>query len=413
MALPSSGEIKFSQIRTEFGAGQNRIGQYRRDDTAFSNKSAGDMPNLPLDDGIPTGASSQISFSQMRGKKLNVVVDVHSSSPGDETSYEGKSDYSNIDKRVVARSRYDANRIMVVGGFKSNAEKPAGGGSSGGIGDGAKVIIHVNKKVGSKAVNDGNDERRACALRTGTWGNGLQALHVEVGDEGDIRGAGGKGGNGQHRGPHNTQSWAEWEVDQVGDECNTTRSEGGGEVGNSAIGVQHNGTTINVRGGGNVRAGFGGGGGGNGQQHSGGGWEGRGGGGGGGGGGWPPGEGGEGGEGEGEGGTKAGESGEDGGDSVGGEYGDGQAQSPGGFRGGAGGGWDGEERDGAEDGQGNGGTENAGGSGSAIRKSSDEMSYTLTINGSPVAEDMESHEEVSGERADQDSEGENEAIQVT
>ena len=41
------------------------------------------------------------------------------------------------------------------------------------------------------------------------------------------------------------------------------------------------------------------------------------------------------------------------------------------------------------------------------------MSYTMTINGSPVAEDMETHEEVSGERADQDSEGENEAIDVT
>ena len=74
----SSGQsISFSQIRNEFGSGQNRIGQYRTDDPGFKYENRGQLTNLPLDDGIPT--SGTIRYSDFYQKKANIVVNCHNS----------------------------------------------------------------------------------------------------------------------------------------------------------------------------------------------------------------------------------------------------------------------------------------------------------------------------------------------
>ena len=85
MTLPTGeSPISFSQIRAEFGDGANtstspvRLGQYRRDDSSFTNKTVGSFSNQPLDDGIPT--SGTINVDTFHGKSLNVIVDYHSGS---------------------------------------------------------------------------------------------------------------------------------------------------------------------------------------------------------------------------------------------------------------------------------------------------------------------------------------------
>ena len=166
MALQSSGAISYSDIKTEFGDPTNKnIGAYR------VSQNVGELSGLPLDTGIPkTGA---ISFSDFYGKQLNIVVDFHS---GGTTT------------RQNARTQYNNNNVTVIGGFKG---KPAV--NSTGWQGGKKVIIHVNKLIGSVVHNSQNSR---CALRTGAWQSGTD-LVIDVGGEGRIWGAGGKGGDGR------------------------------------------------------------------------------------------------------------------------------------------------------------------------------------------------------------------------
>ena len=168
MALQSSGAISYSDIKNEFGDPTNKnIGAYR------VSQNVGEMSGLPLDTGIPkTGA---ISFSDFYGKQLNIVVDFHSG--GTVT-------------RQNARTQYNNNNVTVIGGFRS---KPAV--NSTGWQGGKKIIVHVNKLIGSVVHNSQNSR---CALRTGGWQSGTD-LVIEVGGEGRIWGAGGKGGDGESR----------------------------------------------------------------------------------------------------------------------------------------------------------------------------------------------------------------------
>ncbi len=245
MTLQSSGQISFQDIINEFGnPGGGGFGAYR------VSQNVGELTNLGLDNNTnnpPTSRlpqSGQISFSDMYGKKLNIVVDHHTSGSG---SF-----------RMNARSRYNSNGVTVIGGFRGRPTNTTG----------KRVIIHVNRSIGSEKGGE-ND----CALRTGGW-EGSTELSVDVGGEGEILGAGGNGGNG-------------------------SREEGsnGGE-GTSGLGVQYNPTHVNIRSGGIISCGYGGGGGGGGghdhdknsERHAGGG-------GGGGGQGWPAGNGGSGAEG--------------------------------------------------------------------------------------------------------------------
>jgi hypothetical protein len=159
MALQGSGSISFSQITNEFGTPPGRnLGAYR------VSENVGSLSNLPLDDGIPS--SGAIRFSNFYGKRLNIVVDLHSI-PQDST-------------RRVARNRYDNNHVRVIGGFRSRP------GNSGGT----KVFINVNKRIGSDRGSINN-----VALRTGSWDNNTQLITV-IGPNGSLMGAGGDGGSG-------------------------------------------------------------------------------------------------------------------------------------------------------------------------------------------------------------------------
>jgi len=232
MTLPGSSQpISFGQIRTEFGHGTNRVGQYRRDDPDFSNKTVGDLANQPLDTGIPTGSTDPIKWSDFHGKSLNVVVDYHSGSDENRPEH-GHDRYSSAATQLGKSD----NKWTTIGGFKDRPSDSAG----------TKVKIHVNKTIGSEVSPDED----VCALRTGAEWGGSTILSVDVGDEGAIYGAGGKGGNSGGEGG----------------------AGGAGGEGNSALGIQYgtdaNETTVNVNSGGLIICGYGGGGAGAGAHDS-------------------------------------------------------------------------------------------------------------------------------------------------
>ena len=161
MTLQSSGQISFGQISNEFGLPPNKnFGAYRVSQTV------GAMANRPLDDGVPQ--SGQIRFGNFYGKQLNQVVNFHSG--GSES-------------RKIARNRYNANSVTVIGGFRS---RPANSG-------GTKVFIHVNKTICSE-----KGDRNKCALRTGAW-DASTNLKLWTGSSGYLYGSGGDGGDGGSR----------------------------------------------------------------------------------------------------------------------------------------------------------------------------------------------------------------------
>ena len=217
MAIKGSGtSLSFSEIRTEFGPNVGStgvsLGRYRNSDSNFSNKNVGSLTDLPLDTGIPK--TGQIKVSDFYSKKLNIIVDFYS---GDTTT------------RVSASDRYGVSGgTKVVGGYTSRPSSPAG----------KRVIVNVNKKIGSET--GGNDR---CALRTGGWPLD-SSLEIEIGTNGKIYGAGGDGGTGGSGGNGNGSN---------------------GEAGSSALGVETSRLTkINNLG--RIQAGYGGGGGGGGKS---------------------------------------------------------------------------------------------------------------------------------------------------
>ena len=211
MTTPS-GSIKASDIRDEFGqeAGGVRLGSY------LVSQTKGEL-TLAIGDGVPT--SGPISFGNLAGKRLNIVVDYY----GDNANLNRAA---NGDNTMNAKTRYnDQNeRVSVIGGLKSKPSNTAP----------HRVRIHVNQNLGGKS-----GEINTCALRTGGWNTGTDLI-VDVGGEGAIYGGGGAGGQGG-------------DVDSSGH---------AGEDGASALGIDYNGTTVNVASGGLIRCGFGGGGGG-------------------------------------------------------------------------------------------------------------------------------------------------------
>ena len=320
MAIKNSGSsLAFSEIEAEFGQNGGRsLGAYRL------TQSVGSLSNLPLDSGIPT--SGQIKFSDFYGKKLNVVVDCHSGGREDRKSAKG--------------DKWNNNAVTVIGGFRTKKE------------GGSKIIINVNKKFCSDKSNQIN-----CALKTGSW-DSTATVQVDVGSSGEVLGAGGDGGRGADGINNNGQ---------------------GGSPGTSALGIEHNGVTVNIASGGVLRAGFGGGGGGGGGRQT----DKRrdrraGGGGGGGGAGCPAGNGGPGGSTGGGFGSGSGQPGVAGTETTGGGGGGGGNNA--GQAGGASGGSGGQSSSNA----GSGGNRNTsggsgGGNGAAIRRTS---GFSVTINNS-------------------------------
>ena len=276
---PNPNPLSFTEIEAEFGSGggQRRLGKYRRDDPAFqnegpySNADNGMLGKRPLDTGIPTGANDTIKFSDFYSKKLNMIIKYYGGSAQNRTGTGGGNDNNQI---ATWKYHNEETNVIVVGNFK---DRPAGSyDASGNTFDssnwqgGKKVIIHVNKRIGSEnSPNDQSYNRRKCALRTGRWPSGTD-LRLDVGSSGQILGAGGdgrKGSSGNSR---------------------PAKAQGG----TSALGVQF---AVHIDNNGIIRCGYGGGGGGTGgnsdpsksQQDYG-----RSGGGGGGGAGFPAGDGG-------------------------------------------------------------------------------------------------------------------------
>ena len=315
MTTPS-GQISAQDIKNEFGElnGTVPLGNYR------VSQSCGEL-TLNIGDGVP-GPGQPISFDNLRNKRLNIVVDYYGDNPNLNRTDNG-------DNTMNARYRYENqnDRVTVIGSLKSKPSSTAP----------HRVRIHVNQNIGGKS-----GERDIVALRTGNWDNGT-SLIVDVGGEGAIYGGGGKGGQGG-------------DVDTSGH---------AGENGASALGIDHNGTTVNVASGGLIRCGFGGGGGGGaGRQNDKGSERTVGGGGGGGGQGYPGGAGGsEGNADHGQGPGTAGDISEAGEGGGGGNNGN-QAYSGAGGEGGS-------QGEAANNGAGgNHGAGAGGGQGSAIRKSS-------------------------------------------
>ena len=332
MTTPS-GRISASDIRNEFGEtgsnGKVSLGSYR------VKENRGEL-TLGVGDGIQqnNAVTDMIDYNQMRNKKLNIVVDYYADNANLNRAANG-------DNTMNAKTRYnDQNdRVRVIGGFKS---KPSNT-------NGHRVRIHVNQNIGGKS-----GEVNTCALRTGGWNTGTDLI-VDVGGEGAIYGGGGAGGQGG-------------DVDTSGHD---------GEDGASALGIDYNGTTVNVASGGLIRCGFGGGGGGGaGRQNDKGSERTVGGGGGGGGQGYPGGAGGS--EGNADHGQDPGSAGDltEAGEGGGGGNNGNQAYSGAGGEGGG----QGEAAD--NGGGGNHGAGSGGGQGSAIRRGTypDGTAFAVTIN---------------------------------
>ena len=225
MALQASGgnppvnSISFGQIQNEFGQNSSSsLGGYRMNDL-----NIGALTEVSLDrDGAGINANSSIpidnqtiKFSDFFSSRLNVIIDCHTSN---QNRVEAKNDKYNA-------ASAGGNYVVVGGGGKPSNT------------NGKKIIIHVNKQIGSASGNI-----NTCALRTGTWNNGTD-LRVEVAESGIIAGAGGNGGEGG----------GNEDADGVP----------GGD-GNSGLGIQYTGgtTLVTTEGNGKIVGGGGGGGGG-------------------------------------------------------------------------------------------------------------------------------------------------------
>ena len=247
---PNPNPLSFSEIEDEFGNNPGRsLGRYRASHPDYQNDgpfSGADNAmlgsgNMPLDDGIPTGNNDPIRFSDFYGKKLNIIIDYYSGNDMNRTGTGGGNDTKQIaTRRYINESTgpESQKRVRVVGGYRT---RPSGSVNSSQVlsspsaqwQGGKKVIVHVNKSVGSEPGPEGK-----VALRTGQWPAGTE-LQLDIGDNGRILGAGGNGGNGTG---------------------GNTDGKPGGD-GTSALGVEFA-CHINKRPSGIIRCGYGGGGGG-------------------------------------------------------------------------------------------------------------------------------------------------------
>ena len=212
MAIKASGNpLSFSEIEAEFGQNNDRdLGEYRVSQTV------GALSNQPLDTGIPQ--SGEIKFSEFYTKRLNVIVDYHTSNANNPD--DAKTKYAQANDGTTGESEGFWN---VIGGFRNPPTDTSG----------TKTRIHVNKTIGSAKGNATH-----CAVRTGIGWTAGTVLSVEVGSSGLISGAGGDGGAGGN---------------------GETPNGGNGTDGTSALGIQYGGTSIINNG--SIVAGGGGGGG--------------------------------------------------------------------------------------------------------------------------------------------------------
>ena len=167
MALPTSGQIKASDIANEFGYSQGSTNGIKLSDYAgqdFTNPNNTTV-RVPTSKNVPT--SGEIKFSNFYDGRLTIVVNYF----GAPAEYKPGDAYQRFTF---------PNLRAVVGGFKQ---------FTGNNSAGTRVVILVNEDIGSDRV--AND---SCALRTGTGWDPDTILEVLVGPDGEIIGAGGNGG---------------------------------------------------------------------------------------------------------------------------------------------------------------------------------------------------------------------------
>ena len=197
MAVKASGQLTFTEIGQEFGLAPNpngsgySLGAYRVSQTisTLANLGLDNNQNNPPTSIMPQG-NSTIRMSDFYSKKLNTVVDLHSSNQNNTT-------------RKDIRNRYNSNNVTVVGGFRSRptdtGEKPPTGVR------GKRVIGLINVTIGSEQ----STTQSRCAVQTGGW-DANTTFEVNIGDDGEIIGAGGDGGNeggcGNGNAPNNATS---------------------------------------------------------------------------------------------------------------------------------------------------------------------------------------------------------------
>ena len=234
MTTPSApNSISFTQIVNEFGSLKTNSSQTGTDLGAYRVNQNVNGINYPLDvDDLglaPVPTSGPISFNDLRGKSLNVVIDVNGGT------------------RVWGRDPWNSDDVVVIGNGRGKKE------------GGSRIIIHVRGTVQSERGthpigNSGSGNRWSAALRTGTWTN-IVSLDVVVGpgnNNGHIRGGGGNGGKG------GTSDGERSESEQ-------DKADGfPGCHGTSALGLNHNIRNLVVNNGSTIYAGGGGGGGGGG-----------------------------------------------------------------------------------------------------------------------------------------------------
>ena len=191
MVVKSSGSpnppLSFGEIETEFGQNPGRsLGRYRSTHPDFENEDltpfGGELNNLPLDDGIPT--SGEIKFSDFYGKRLNIVVDLHSTG---NTNFNHNA-YTN---------RFANGNYRIVGDYRTSVTKNTWQG-------GKKVIIHINKEFGSQGATNINDVALEMGDISDTISNAwptATTFAIDVGSSGLV---GGKGGNGGDSGNEET-----------------------------------------------------------------------------------------------------------------------------------------------------------------------------------------------------------------
>ena len=219
MALQASGNpIKYSQIIAEFGTpNTGGLGQFRLD----GGENVGSLTQIPLDVGVPKSVAvgaSAIAFSDFYSKRLNQIIDLHSSSV-------------NNTFRQDAKQRWFNGNVHIVGSTVTGKGIPADTEDD-------RVIINVNQKIGSA-----KGTQTHCAMKTGDWDTGT-ILEIEIGSSGKLYGSGGDGGNG-------------------GD-ANGNKGEDG-TTGSSALGIEYPCSINNL---GVIQSGYGGGGGGGGYYNA-------------------------------------------------------------------------------------------------------------------------------------------------
>jgi len=229
MTTPNTNNFRFTDIEDEFGQTTTRkIGDY------VGTWTYGDYDS-PLDRGPHGGTSTptvkeNVRFNNFRNRKLNLIVDFYSG--GTQIRKNAFNRYNG----VVPNTSPTQSGAKIVGPGQ-NVQLPQNGG-------GKRVTIQVNQVIGSSSVDPNDvDTKNRVALRTGvSWATGTD-LHLNVGEDGWIVGAGGRGGNGGSNG-----------------------NGGAGLSGTAALGIEWEDTEITVNEEGRIRTGFGGGGGGGGAE---------------------------------------------------------------------------------------------------------------------------------------------------